>query len=156
MNRIINVRQYCKSVAKSIEESITTKEKLDFSILHHVSKVPNQPVKSNFTASSQEIEIDSKTIQLLERLSLVNLDGKEALSTLHSSIHFAVKIENIDTTNQKPLYTVLEEQPLNLRVDQVTEGNCREAILQNSKITDEDYFISPPGNIPLQQEEQIK
>jgi hypothetical protein len=32
----------------------------------------------------------------------------------------------------------------------VTEGNCKAEILANAAITEEDYFVAPPGNIPLE------
>ncbi|TMW53342.1 hypothetical protein DOY81_001546 [Sarcophaga bullata] len=137
-------RQFYSSVAKN-------KEKVDFSQLHHASKIPNLPVVNDFKTSDEDIRIDVKTIQLLERLALVNLDGEGALKTLRSSIQFAKRIENIRTDNKKPLYTVLENLPLHLRDDQVNEGNCREDILKNAKLVEDDYFISPPGNIPLKQ-----
>ena len=105
----------------------------------------------NINSSVQE-EIDPQTIQLLERLSLVDLSSKEALETLQKGIQFANKIQNINTDNIEPLYTVLEHQDLQLRPDVVLEGNCRQQILSNSKVTDEDYFVSPPGNIPLEVE----
>lgn len=40
--------------------------------------------------------------------------------------------------------------PLRVREDQVTEGNCKEDILKNASVTEEDYFVAPPGNIPLE------
>ena len=52
----------------------------------------------------------------------------------------------------EPLYTVLEHTKLELREDKVTDGNIKEDILKNAKITEEDYFVAPPGNIPLEQE----
>ncbi|XP_055911781.1 glutamyl-tRNA(Gln) amidotransferase subunit C, mitochondrial [Eupeodes corollae] len=121
--------------------------------LKYETKVPLEPVVP-FIPEPQDIEIDSKTIQLLERLSLVDLDSKEALKTLKDSIQFADRIIHIDTTSVEPLYTVLEDQDLQLRDDVVTDGNIREEILSNAKITDEDYFVAPPGNIPLEQEEK--
>lgn len=30
------------------------------------------------------------------------------------------------------------------------EGNCRNEILSNAKVTEENYFVAPPGNIPLE------
>ncbi|XP_037812079.1 glutamyl-tRNA(Gln) amidotransferase subunit C, mitochondrial [Lucilia sericata] len=151
MKRLLTSRSYCVSAAKTAEE------KLDFKQLRHISKVPDQPVKEELNHSNEKVfEISKKTVQLLERLALVNLDGEEALKTLRSSIQFAKRIENIDISNKKPLYTVLENQALHLRSDKINEGNCREEILKNAKITEEDYFISPPGNIPLQQEDIIK
>ncbi|XP_065358017.1 glutamyl-tRNA(Gln) amidotransferase subunit C, mitochondrial [Calliphora vicina] len=148
MKRVLNSRAYCVSVAKAVEE------RLDFTKLRHDSKVPEQPVKEKFNLANEEvIEINNKIVQLLERLALVNLDGAEALNTLKSSIQFAKRIEGIDIAHKKPLYTVLEDQSLHLRGDTVSEGNCRDKILQNAKITEEDYFISPLGNIPLRQED---
>jgi len=31
----------------------------------------------------------------------------------------------------------------------VTEGDCKEEILRNASKVEEDYFVAPPGNIPL-------
>ncbi|XP_061401651.1 glutamyl-tRNA(Gln) amidotransferase subunit C, mitochondrial [Musca vetustissima] len=97
------------------------------------------------------VPVDSRTLNLLERLSLVNLEGHEAVEVLQKSINFAENIVKMNTECVEPLYRVLYEDPLRLRSDQVTEGNCRQSVLQNAKVTDEDYFIAPPGNIPLSQ-----
>lgn len=72
------------------------------------------------------------------------------MKVLEDSIEFASKIQNIDTTNVEPLYTVLENNPLELRADEVTEGNIKEDIMRNAKKTEEEtYFIAPVGNVPL-------
>ncbi|XP_037709405.1 glutamyl-tRNA(Gln) amidotransferase subunit C, mitochondrial [Drosophila subpulchrella] len=148
MLRLLSKRFYCKIATKANEKA----NKLDFKQLTHPTKVPQTPVDTEFPdTSSSEIEIDTKTIQLLERLSLVDLDSERALATLKSSIQFADKIAHIDTEHVRPLYTVLEQQQLQLRNDQVTEGDCRAEVLRNAKVTDEDYYVSPPGNIPLEQ-----
>lgn len=147
-------RLYCKLATEiNIKASQTEAKKLlDFSQLKHPTKVPQTPVPTVFPDTSKnEVEIDTKTIQLLERLSLVDLDSEQALATLKSSIQFADKIAHIDTSNVKPLYTVLENQQLQLRNDEVTEGDCRVELLQIAQVTDEDYYVSPPGNIPLEQ-----
>lgn len=141
-------RSYC-GVLEHLTK-VANRKKLDFSKLQNISKVPDSICCNTY--KSNEVTITHKNLQLLERLSLVNLDGKEALTTLCSSIQFAENIETVDTSNTVPLYTVLCEQHLQLRRDSVTEGNCREDILCNAKVTDEDYFISPPGNIALQQD----
>lgn len=39
---------------------------------------------------------------------------------------------------------------LPLRQDLVAEVDCKDTILNNSKIIEEDYFVAPPGNIPLE------
>lgn len=78
---------------------------------------------------------------------------REAVEQLCDSIAFASKILTIDTTNVKPLYTVLENQILELREDKVTDGNIRTDILRNAKVIEEEYFVAPPGNIPLKQDD---
>lgn len=37
-----------------------------------------------------------------------------------------------------------------MRDDEVTEGNCRDDVLKNASVTEEEYFVAPPGNIPLE------
>lgn len=147
-------RLYCKLATEiNIKAARTgTKKQLDFTQLSQPTKVPQKPVPTVIPDTSKnEVEIDTKTIQLLERLSLVDLDSEQALATLKSSIQFADKIAHIDTRNVLPLYTVLENQQLQLRNDEVTEGDCRAELLRIAQVTDEDYYVSPPGNIPLEQ-----
>lgn len=117
------------------------------------TKVPLEPVIFEYS-KHDKIEIDSETILLLERLSLVDLDSKEALKTLQDSIEFANRIKHIDTTGIEPLYTVLENEYLQTREDKVTDGNIKEDVLRNAALVEEDYFVAPPGNIPLEQEEK--
>lgn len=145
-----NHRFYCNKKGLDV---ITDTPAINWKEIKHDSKVPVEPIVP-FAPPTQEIEIDSKTIQLLERLSLVDLNSKEALKTLKDSIQFADRIAHIDTTAIEPLYTILEDQDLQLREDLVTDGNIKEEILSNAKITEEDYFVAPPGNIPLEQEEK--
>lgn len=72
------------------------------------------------------------------------------MKVLEDSIEFASKIQNIDTTDVEPLYTVLENYPLELREDEVTEGNIRDDIMRNAKKTEDDlYLVAPAGNVPL-------
>lgn len=66
------------------------------------------------------------------------------MKTLEDSIEFASKIQNIDTENVEPLYTVLEDFPLELRTDEITDGKKRDEIMRNAKKTEDDtYFIAP-------------
>lgn len=78
-------------------------------------------------------------------------DDREAIATLQDSIEFASQILSINTDNIEPLFTVLEAYPLRLRADIVNDGNIQTDILKNAKLTEEEYFIAPPGNIPLEQ-----
>lgn len=65
-------KSFCSNQSKDL-----TKEPLDFSELKFVSKVPLEPHVSPINlVKIDRIKIDEKTIQLLERLSLVNVDSK--------------------------------------------------------------------------------
>lgn len=80
---------------------------------------------------------------------------REALKVLQDSITFVEDvINNTDVTNIEPLYTVFDNAVLELRQDEITDGNIKLQILKNAKITEEDYFVAPPGNIPLEIEEK--
>ena len=69
---------------------------------------------------------------------------------MEEAIAFAEPLQDVDTTNVEPLYTVLENETLCLRED-INDNNLpsREDILSTAVLTEEDYFVSPPGNIPL-------
>lgn len=45
---------------------------------------------------------------------------------------------------------------LSLRSDVITQGNCQKDILKNASITEDDYFVAPPGNIPLHEVNQYQ
>lgn len=121
------------------------------------TKVPQQPHErvpkadaGSAKGQTPLIAINQQTVQLLERLSLVNLDSKEALKTLQDSIEFASRILPIDTNGVEPLYSVLEREKLALRTDTVDDGDRQPEILQNAALVEEEYFVAPPGNIPLE------
>uniref|UniRef100_A0A182N1E2 Glutamyl-tRNA(Gln) amidotransferase subunit C, mitochondrial n=1 Tax=Anopheles dirus TaxID=7168 RepID=A0A182N1E2_9DIPT len=121
--------------------------------LQHRTKVPQQPSAGGLLGSgaATKTTIDQQTVRLLERLSLVDLDSSEALATLQDSIEFASRILLIETDGVQPLYCVLEQQQLALRADTVDDGDLQEEVLRNASLTEEEYFVAPPGNIPLEQ-----
>ncbi|XP_053691123.1 glutamyl-tRNA(Gln) amidotransferase subunit C, mitochondrial [Sabethes cyaneus] len=152
---VLRPRVY-STVKKPIDSSTGggSPQQLNVKELKHPTKVPQKPHVSPLTGGvvPQRVEIDEATVQLLERLSLVDLDSKEAHKILEDSIEFASQILAIDTEGVEPLYTVLEDQKLYLREDLVTDGNIQQDVLKNARITEEEYFVAPPGNIPLEQD----
>lgn len=96
------------------------------------------------------VSIDDENIRLLERISLVDFANKEGIKRLEDAIAFADPIQDLDTTGIEPMYTVLENECLTLRNDEIDKNlPSREEILSNAVLTEEDYFVAPPGNIPL-------
>ena len=145
--------------------------RISICINRHSSAVPKQPIVPEKKAFTSGKRIDAKTIEHLERLSLVDFANREGIQRLEEAITFAGyrnhniirktvhiyltivifadQIRAIDTTGIEPLITVLEDECLHLREDCVTDGNIRDEILANAGVTEEEYFLAPPGNIPL-------
>lgn len=115
------------------------------------SKIPTKRVSTpDKTCKRPRILIDDETIRLLERLSLVDFANIQGVRRLEDAINFAEPIQDLDTTGVEPMYTVLENEYLNLRADELDKNlPSREDILSNAVLTEEDYFVAPPGNIPL-------
>nr|XP_006129127.1 glutamyl-tRNA(Gln) amidotransferase subunit C, mitochondrial [Pelodiscus sinensis] len=85
----------------------------------------------------------------LERLALVDFRTLEGVQRLEKAIQFADQLHAVNTQGVEPMDSVLEDRCLYLREDNITEGNCTEDLLCNARETVEEYFIAPPGNIPL-------
>lgn len=113
------------------------------------SAVPKEPTIIQCKEATSGVEIDIKTIEHLERLSLVDFANQEGIRRLEEAIKFANQIHSVDTNNVLPLINVLEGEFCPVREDTVTEGNIRDKILANASVTEEEYFYAPPGNIPL-------
>ncbi|XP_025091319.1 glutamyl-tRNA(Gln) amidotransferase subunit C, mitochondrial-like isoform X2 [Pomacea canaliculata] len=120
------------------------------------SKVPDRPtwITVNHDRLPQVEEISRELVDHLERLSLVEFSNEEGLKRLSSAIKSANQLYMVNTDDVEPLDTVLENRTLFLRKDEITEGGCRDAILSNACRTEEEYFVAPPGNIPLKQEDK--
>ncbi|XP_045166437.2 glutamyl-tRNA(Gln) amidotransferase subunit C, mitochondrial-like [Mercenaria mercenaria] len=119
------------------------------------SKIPDKPQWKEINPKDLPPvpEITDEMINHLERLSLVEFNNKAGVERLRSAIEYANQLYMVDTEGVEPMYSVLEDRELLLREDVVTEGDCKNSILQNAVKVDEDYFVAPPGNIPLNQEE---
>uniref|UniRef100_A0A4W5NAK0 Glutamyl-tRNA(Gln) amidotransferase subunit C, mitochondrial n=1 Tax=Hucho hucho TaxID=62062 RepID=A0A4W5NAK0_9TELE len=120
------------------------------------SKVPRvatwEPVLENQLPPPCQVPVD--LVDKLERLALVDFRNQEGLACLEKAIRFADQLHVVDTDGVDPMDSVLEERALYLREDAVAEGDCAEELLQLSKNTVEEYFVAPPGNIPLPKREE--
>ncbi|KAM9360542.1 glutamyl-tRNA(Gln) amidotransferase subunit C, mitochondrial isoform 2-T2 [Symphorus nematophorus] len=99
-------------------------------------------------------QIPADLVDKLERLALVDFRTKQGMECLEKAIRFADQLHVVDTSGVEPMDSVLEDGALNLRDDAVTEGDCAEELLELSKNTVEEYFVAPPGNIPLPKREE--
>ncbi|NXY49509.1 GATC amidotransferase, partial [Ceuthmochares aereus] len=94
-------------------------------------------------------EVTAEVLAHLERLALVDFRDAEGVERLQKAIQFADHLREVNTDGVEPMDSVLEDRCLYLREDDVTEGNCTKELLKNAREKVEEYFVAPPGNIPL-------
>lgn len=137
-------------------QSYNTNARRPLSSHPHNSKVPEVPTWELVPEDQlpPPAHIPADLVDKLERLALVDFRTKEGLACLEKAIRFADQLHVVDTSGVEPMDSVLEDRSLNLRDDAVTEGDCAEELLQLSKNTVEEYFVAPPGNIPLPKREE--
>uniref|UniRef100_A0A8B9FWF9 Glutamyl-tRNA(Gln) amidotransferase subunit C, mitochondrial n=2 Tax=Amazona TaxID=12929 RepID=A0A8B9FWF9_9PSIT len=97
--------------------------------------------------SPQKVTVD--VLDHLEHLALVDFRDSEGVERLQKAIQFADQLHEVNTDGVEPMDSVLEDRCLYLREDDVTEGNCTKELLKNAREKVEEYFVAPPGNIPL-------
>jgi len=120
------------------------------------SKVPASPTWTIVDESTlpQVTHISKTMINHLERLALVEFGNEEGIERLTKAIRFADQMMLVDTTGVEPMTSVLEDRATYLRQDEVKTDDCRKDLLKLAKKTVEEYYVSPPGNIPLEKKQQ--
>ncbi|XP_010003169.1 PREDICTED: glutamyl-tRNA(Gln) amidotransferase subunit C, mitochondrial [Chaetura pelagica] len=93
-------------------------------------------------------KVTVEVLEHLEHLALVDFRDAEGVE-LRKAIRFADRLREVNTDGVEPMDSVLEDRCLYLREDDVTEGNCTKELLKNAREKVEEYFVAPPGNIPL-------
>lgn len=89
---------------------------------------------------------DVGRIAHLARLELREDEAAAMLTQLNEFFDIVEKMRAVDTSGVEPLYTPLsaiEDVPLRLREDAVTETNEREANMANAPARDEGLFLVP-------------
>ncbi|KAL3989460.1 aspartyl/glutamyl-tRNA(Asn/Gln) amidotransferase C subunit [Acanthocheilonema viteae] len=119
--------------------------------------VPRKPTPSPIDQSKVEEPpvFDKALITHLERLSLVRFNDEQAVFNLKQAVRFANQLKLIDTTNIKPLETLLEDIPCPLREDVADSPMTKAEVFTNAAKTVEDYFVAPLGNIPLEESDKL-
>ncbi|XP_035412432.1 glutamyl-tRNA(Gln) amidotransferase subunit C, mitochondrial [Cygnus atratus] len=93
--------------------------------------------------------VGGEVLRHLEHLALVDFRDREGVERLRKAVRFADQLREVNTDGVEPMDSVLEDRCLYLREDDVTEGNCTKELLNNAREKVEEYFVAPPGNIPL-------
>ncbi|XP_038560566.1 glutamyl-tRNA(Gln) amidotransferase subunit C, mitochondrial [Micropterus salmoides] len=152
---ITNVGDFHSGRNRCLQKHTTNVTRL-LSSQPHNPKIPAvatwEPVPEDQLPPPTQIPAD--LVDKLERLALVDFRTKQGLDCLEKAVRFADQLHVVDTSGVEPMDSVLEDRALNLRDDTVVEGDCAEELLQLSKTTVEEYFLAPPGNIPLPKQEE--
>lgn len=119
--------------------------------------VPAEPYNSKIEDSSLSPmpSIDAKLISHLERLSLVRFDSEQAVANLRNSIRMAKKLELVNVETVEPMHTVWEDQECPTFEDIEEEPLPIQKVFGNSTVRFDDFFVTPPGNVPLESEERF-
>ncbi|XP_076854649.1 glutamyl-tRNA(Gln) amidotransferase subunit C, mitochondrial [Brachyhypopomus gauderio] len=123
---------------------------------YFISKVPQFPTWEPVAESQlpPPTKISPDLVDKLERLALVDFGNQEGVNCLEKAIRFADQLSVVNTDGVEPMDSVLEHRALHLRDDIVKEGDCAQDLLQLAAGTVDEYFVSPPGNIPLPKREE--
>ena len=109
---------------------------------------PNYNLVQKSESDSKQV-IDPATIEHLERISLVDFANVAGIKRLEEAVKLAEVVTRVDTTGVEPLYSILEEESLRLREDVGEPPNNRKDLMKLATCSEEDYFVSPQGNVPL-------
>jgi|TARA_B110000438_G_scaffold213378_1_gene205608 aspartyl-tRNA(Asn)/glutamyl-tRNA(Gln) amidotransferase subunit C len=91
------------------------------------------------------MSIDKDTVKQISKLARISVDEEKIDSLtkdLSSIFKFIEQLNELNTDNVKPLSSILNE-PLRLRKDEISDGNIREKILENSPKKNEEFFVVP-------------
>ena len=98
---------------------------------------------------AEEEEVATSMVKHLERLSLVDFADLKGVARLGEAVKLAGAVVDVDTTGVEPLYSTLELETLPVRQDLGLPPENRRLLMSNAVLTEEEYFVAPPGNVPL-------
>jgi aspartyl-tRNA(Asn)/glutamyl-tRNA(Gln) amidotransferase subunit C len=84
-------------------------------------------------------------VKKIAKLARLNVDDNRALvlqKDLNRIFNWIEDLNEVDTTNVEPM-TGVEGQQLDLRKDEVTEGNIRDELVKNAPVAKYGYFVVP-------------
>lgn len=89
------------------------------------------------------LDIDTvRTISLLARLRVPPQELESLAQELSGILDWIEQLASVDTSGVQPMTSVADiTQPL--RIDAVTDGDCRDAVLANAPGRIDDYFAVP-------------
>ena len=91
------------------------------------------------------MSLDRETVRNIANLARINVakDNLDNLSKeLSSILEWVEQLNGVDTNGVEPLASVIDMK-LPLRKDEVTDGDCRDKVLENGPEIEDGYFAVP-------------
>ena len=85
---------------------------------------------------------DVRHIANLARLQMSDAEAEKLLPELNNILGWVEQLGEVDTEGVEPLATVVD-MALRLREDEITDGDCREAVLSNAPNAQHGFFAVP-------------
>ncbi|VDL83650.1 unnamed protein product [Nippostrongylus brasiliensis] len=114
--------------------------------------IPTEPENSKVgdASSGHRQEFDKKTILQLESLSMCRFDDEQAVALLGEVVRKAERLQEVDVQDKKMMFTVWEQHDCPLMDDEPKDDLPLKKVMSNAARSQDDYFVSPPGNIALE------
>ncbi len=96
-------------------------------------------------ASAASMSVDAATVRHIARLARIAVSDAEveALAPeLNNILGWVEQLGEVNTEGVEPLTAVID-QKLRLREDEVTDGDCRDAVLANAPDAQHGFFAVP-------------
>ncbi len=92
------------------------------------------------------MSVDKSTVVHIAQLARIRVPEEEldALAAeLSNILGWVEQLNEVDTEGVAPMSSVIEGMELRPRKDQVTDGDCRDAVLSNAPETRDGFFVVP-------------
>ena len=92
------------------------------------------------------MSVDKSTVVRIAQLARIRVPEEEldALAAeLSNILGWVEQLNEVDTEGVAPMSSVIEGMELRPRKDQVTDGDCRDAVLSNAPETTDGFFVVP-------------
>jgi aspartyl-tRNA(Asn)/glutamyl-tRNA(Gln) amidotransferase subunit C len=91
------------------------------------------------------MSVDRATVHRIAHLARIAVTEEEAArleKELSAILDWVAQLDEIDTSNVAPMTRVVD-MTMKKRKDEVTDGDCADAILKNAPSVDDHYFVVP-------------
>lgn len=92
------------------------------------------------------MSVDKSTVVRIAQLARIRVPEEELeglAAELSNILGWVEQLNEVDTEGVPPMTSVIEGMSARTRKDEVTDGNCRDAVLSNAPETRDGFFVVP-------------